>query len=311
MADHLASYLDRLRTRNYAVNTLANYGRTLRRLDAFLRAFCDCDLSNRVASVHPDHMRAFQAHLLTLPLCARTRNQQISHVQGFFAFLVADKILADDPSTVLYATRRGYDPAPPDPAKERIYRPEELQRLVGALSRKAQTSVIAARDLALVMLYLCSALRVSEACSLNAGQVEEMRHGAVQCRCKGGWWKRVTVSARVVPFLLRYLAMRPDSAPDAPLFLSSRGNRLNRKKAWATIARRQRKAGLKTGQHLFRHIALNAVFKVGGLTMAAQAARHRSLQTTTGYLHDPDPQVLDAYQAVEYAGLLQPCEEPE
>lgn len=166
--------------------------------------------------------------------------------------------------------------------------------------RAATGDPVAVRDLAVVELLYASALRVSELTGLDLGDVDLGRH-TVRVLGKGS-------KERVVPFGLparraidAWLEVRPsdDRSASAPLFIGTRGARLNPRTVFQLVA------GLladlpgsgPAGPHTFRHTAATHLLDGGADLRAVQEILgHASLGTTQLYTHVSSEKLKQAYR---------------
>lgn len=109
-----------------------------------------------------------------------------------------------------------------------------LDEMLGDTSR-----ITDLRDAAILALILGSVLQASEVCALNISQLDEIRNGILFCVRKGGDWKEVGSTSFAVPYLERYLLTRESVDLTDPLFVSQKGNRLNRQALWESFHAKQ------------------------------------------------------------------------
>lgn len=143
-------------------------------------------------------------------------------------------------------------------------------------------------------------------CSLNICQMRDIQNGIVWCRRKGGEVAEVNVASFVFPHVQRYLILRGRCAPDAPLFISQKGNRMTRNALWKSFASKQRELGLNTGIHRFRHTFLSDVdhHSNGSAALARDLGGHSSVAITNNYLHTTPEERRTAVNNMSYACML-------
>lgn len=186
--------------------------------------------------------------------------------------------------------------------KEKYYTHEEIARLLAVPKRDSDQKK---RDRAIIALFVGSGLRVSELCSLNIGDVDNHDRGSVYVRRKGGAWRDVDVADFVYKYLEAYLRTRKDRKnADAPLFLTSHGQRCSGSQMYKAMRTKQNKAGLsdslQRGNHVFRHSFISEVEKIGGGAVARDLANHKSLVITNRYDHSTPQQRRDAVNALQW-----------
>ena len=100
--------------------------------------------------------------------------------------------------------------------------------------------------------------------------------------------------------------VRGRCAPDAPLFISQKGNRMTRNALWKSFASKQRELGLDTGIHRFRHTFLSDVdhHANGSAALARDLGGHSCVAITNNYLHTTPEERRAAVNSMSYAGML-------
>lgn len=186
----------------------------------------------------------------------------------------------------------------------RIRKTFTRQHLTPAESRAVVAAARNRRDKAIITLMLATGLREVEITRLNIGSIkvrhivneqgEEVTRRVLQVWGKG----RDAADAFVViptaawTALLDYLATRPLTAVNAPLFTANstnnRGGRLSTRAIRAIVGPALKKAGLtgvEYSTHSLRHTAAVAALRNGASVMAVQGMlRHASPATTQIYL---------------------------
>jgi integrase/recombinase XerD len=147
------------------------------------------------------------------------------------------------------------------------------------------------RDSALVYLLLDTGVRASEACSLrirdvdlNTGEVT-IRHGA-DGGAKGKKGRTVIIGKRTRHTLWRYLVEREDKDEEqAPLFVTLKGNRLNRDSLRLLIRRLGERVNVKNCHpHRFRHtFAIRYLRSQGDVFTLQVLLGHKSLEMVRRY----------------------------
>lgn len=187
-----------------------------------------------------------------------------------------------------------------DRPREKYYAESDIMKL---LEIPKHDSPLKKRDRAIIALFLGSGLRVSELCSLKIGSLTSHGHGYVYVKRKGGKWKLAEVAEFAYPYLETYLATRPDrNNPDAPLFVTTHGTPCNRDNIYNSMVNRQKHVldmkEFQGGCHVFRHIFVSEVEKIGGGAVARDLANHRSLTITNRYDHSNAQQRRSAVDAL-------------
>ncbi len=166
----------------------------------------------------------------------------------------------------------------------------ELVRLVDATRRHSEP-VYRARNIAILLTLIHTALRVAEVVSLNVAQVDFEHHALANVRAKGGKSLAVAFSGVVADALRGCLAERsrlePDAGQDA-LFVSDRGSRLSVRSVQEMVKRFARLADIQTPvtPHVLRHSAATQLAELGTpLRVIQEICGHASVTTTERYVH--------------------------
>jgi integrase/recombinase XerD len=161
-------------------------------------------------------------------------------------------------------------------------------------------------------LLYASGLRISEAVGLDRDYID-LEGGLVRVVGKGDRERQVPVGEVAVAWLRRYVAeARPallaqghghgenggHGGHGGPLFLSVRGVRLDRRRAWEMLVDAARAAGLKNGisPHTLRHSFATHLLEGGAdLRIVQELLGHASINTTQLYTHLTGERIKDVY----------------
>ena len=129
------------------------------------------------------------------------------------------------------------------------------------------------------------ALRIGELNQLNVGDlILTARKREVVVRCGKGTKRRtVPINSELAEVLREYLAGLP-ADPDAPLFVSQKGNRLSVQGIDYVIRAFGRDAGIDFSAHNLRHSCLTRLIRCGvDIVTVAEIAGHSRLETSRRY----------------------------
>lgn len=220
-------------------------------------------------------------------------------VRGFFAWATETGAVASDPSLRLVAPKRG----------RTLPKVATADALTGVLERlesaAAEGDPLALRDHAMLELLYGAAVRVSELCGLDVGDLDRERRTA---RVLGKGSKE-----RVVPFGLPALravdaylvrgrpalvARRVDEPAASPLFLGARGGRIGPRAVYDLVSRELGpELGGQVGPHALRHSAATHLLDGGADLRAVQEMLgHASLGTTQIYTHVSSERLAASYR---------------
>jgi integrase/recombinase XerD len=157
-------------------------------------------------------------------------------------------------------------------------------------------------------------LRISEAVGLDLDELS-LEEGLVRVVGKGDKERQVPVGEIAIDWLKEYVAdVRPallelwtacrvpadarTRARGGPIFLSVRGERLDRRRAWEMLRSAARSAGLSNGvsPHTLRHSFATHLLEGGAdLRVVQELLGHASISTTQLYTHLTGERIKDIY----------------
>jgi integrase/recombinase XerD len=268
--------------RGVAANTLAAYGRDLRRYVTHLGtlgvpalgAVSEPMVAGFLASLRegdPDHP----------PLSASSAARTLVAVRGLHRFAARDGIVAAD---VARAVR---PPAPPRRLPKAIP-VDDVERLLEAAGFDG--TPLALRDRALLEVLYGTGARISEAVGLAVDDLDRTS-SAVVLRGKGGKERIVPVGSYALRAVEDYLVRsRPALAAAGRgtprLFLNARGGPLSRQSAWTILRVAAERAGLAAAisPHTLRHSFATHLLDGGAdVRVVQELLGHASVTTTQVY----------------------------
>ena len=265
--------------RGVAANTLAAYGRDLRRYLAHLGGM------DRLGDVSEAQVAGFLAALREgdadhPPLSASSAARAVVAVRGLHRFAARDGIVADD---VARAVR---PPAPPRRLPKAIS-VDDVERLLEAAGFDG--TPLALRDRALLEVLYGTGARISEAVGLDVDDLID--RDAVVLRGKGGKERVVPVGSyarkAVDDYLVRARPALAAGGRGTPrLFLNARGGTLSRQSAWTILRVAAERAGLATeiSPHTLRHSYATHLLDGGAdVRVVQELLGHASVSTTQVY----------------------------
>lgn len=212
---------------------------------------------------------------------AATRNRMLTVLKGYLAFLVKDRLLAENPATGV-RTQRKLQRAPV------FLELDEGARILLAL--RNQISAQSKRNMALLTLMLGSGLRVSEIVGLNVDTWQDaLRHGWLTIIGKGNKERIVPPSEEAIERVQAYVAVRPQVPADRtgfPLFVSRNNKRISTERIEQIVRELAVQAGItkRITPHRLRATWVTQLLISGANPREVQAmAGHTSLDTTMLY----------------------------
>jgi integrase/recombinase XerD len=230
------------------------------------------------------------------PLRPTSLRRKAASLRGFYRFCFAEGIIATD-----LAARFDL------PRQPRLL-PEVLtvEEVDGLLSAQTADTPAGLRNRALLELLYASGLRISEAVGLDRDDLS-LDEGLVRVIGKGDRERQVPVGEIALDWLRRYMTeVRPawlalattPLAHGGPLFLSVRGDRYDRRRAWEMLVSTARSAGLQNGvsPHTLRHSFATHLLEGGAdLRIVQELLGHANISTTQLYTHLTGERIKDVY----------------
>ena len=276
-------YLDHLAVeRGVAANTLAAYGRDLRR---YLDHLAALDLP-ALGDVSEAVVAGFLASLREgddehPPLSASSAARAVVAVRGLHRFAARDGIVEAD---VARAVR---PPAPPRRLPKAMS-VDDIGRLLEAAG--FDRTPLALRDRALLEVLYGTGARISEAVGLSVDDLDRSS-SAVLLRGKGGKERVVPVGSYALraadDYLVRARPVLAAAGRGTPrLFLNARGGPLSRQSAWTILRSAAERAGLAAAvsPHTLRHSYATHLLDGGAdVRVVQELLGHASVTTTQVY----------------------------
>jgi site-specific recombinase XerD len=278
-----AFFVDRLvRERGASAHTITAYRDTMRLLLTFAdhrlgkqpAALDLADLDAPLIAAFLDHLQHKRGN------SERTRNARLAAIHSLFKFAarrhpeqaaLVQRVLAIPPKRF-------------DKALVSYLTPADVEALLAAPDRLTWTG---RRDHALLLLAVCTGLRVSELVSLNRADLQLAGPSAhVECLGKGRKQRRTPLDKPTIAVLKVWLAERGGGNED-PLFPARTGARLSRDAVERLVTKHATAAGLKAvTPHVLRHTTAMQLLHAGvDIAVIALWLGHEQADTTQIYLH--------------------------
>jgi integrase/recombinase XerC len=253
----------------------------------------------RLSDVDLEHLRQWLWESVQRGEARSTIARRTAAARGLFAWATEEGYIPTDPSLRLIAPKRGR-------TLPKVATADTLDQVLTRMAAgAAQGDPLALRDHAILELLYGAAVRVSELCGLDIGDVDHDRRTA---RVLGKGSKE-----RVVPFGLpaqraldayvvrarpQLLARRTAGGSEHALFLGARGGRIGPRAVYDVVARELGpELGGAVGPHALRHSAATHLLDGGADLRAVQEMLgHVSLGTTQIYTHVSSERLAASYR---------------
>ena len=225
-----------------------------------------------------------------------TLRRRAASMRGFYRFCYAEGLIETD------LAGRFDLPRQPRLLPE-VLSVAEVERL---LETKTADTPAGIRDRALLELLYAAGLRISEAVGLDLDDID-LNEAVVRVIGKGDRERQVPVGDIAIVWITLYVAeVRPgwleqrpgERRHGGPLFLSVRGERLDRRRAWEMLVAAAESASLKEGisPHTLRHSFATHLLEGGAdLRIVQELLGHASINTTQLYTHLTGERIKDVY----------------
>ena len=261
--------------RMYSPHTVDAYCRDL----AIFTAFFDKPLNlKKLARIDIRGFRAYLSSRAAENISKTSLAREISTIRNFFRWLNKNDIIKNDAISLLSSPRQ-------PKALPRAADTEDIFKLLGKACQNAARPWEGLRDKAVFTLLYGCGLRISEALSLNIGDLDDQH--LLRITGKGNKTRLVPLLPAVVDSINNYLAECPYRQQTGdPMFLGARGERLSPR----IIQRQMQKIRLEIGlpetitPHALRHSYATHLLAAGtDLRSIQELLGHSSLTTTQRY----------------------------
>ena len=238
-------------------------------------------------------VQAVLARLLDLQRKASSLARMRVSLRRFFAWMVEERLRADDPTVLLEAVRHE-KPLP------RSLSEAEVERLLAAPDLATPAGL---RDAAMLELLYACGLRVSELVGLPLSAVF-LQEAVLRVRGKGDKVRLVPMGEQAAEMVERYCReARPqllEGLVSDVLFIAARGGAMNRRTFWKLIHDYAIAVGIRTAvsPHTLRHaFATHLVNHGADLRVVQMLLGHSNLSTTQIYTHVAEARLAKVFAA--------------
>lgn len=282
VATAVEHYLTTCRTEGKTPKTLRDYREKLGRFVAWHNATLgEFDLATaREFVAHLQSSKKWSGHpgipTSELTLSAQSVAGYVRTLKGFGTWLFEEGYTEDN------VLRRLAKPKVPVRVME-VLTDDEVRRLLGAVDGN---SAQGARDLAILVLFLDTGLRLSELVGLRVAYVH-LEDGWLKILGKGEKERVVPFGARATKVLNRYLCFfRPAEADGEVVFVNADGGPITHNTIKMLFVRLRQRSGLpRLHPHLLRHTFATTYLMAGGDVFSLQTILgHTTLEMTRRYV---------------------------
>jgi len=281
--------------KGYSQNTIAAYQNDLNGLADFAEK--EAARQGEVplwANFNRQNMLSYQLDLKERGYVPTTLARKVAAARSFFAFLVAEGVIKNDPTENMSSPGIG----------KVLPKPISIEQVRRLMEQPAKLSTAEAkRDRAMLELLYASGMRISELVSLNMGDVNTDDDHYVRCFGKGHKERIIPIYEQVARTVKEYIEgprlQLARNKQEAALFLNARGERLTRQGFWQKLKEYARTAGLDTkiSPHTLRHSFATHMLSGGADLRAVQELLgHANISTTQVYTHLTTEHIRRTYE---------------
>lgn len=252
-------------------NTVEAYRRDTLSFSNFLEKHQVSDFN----AVKQAHIVEFLGYLKAKGLASASICRALIALKVFFRFTKREGITANNIAYYLESPKLWQ--VVPD-----VLSCQDVEKL---LNLSDTSTLIGARDKAMIEVLYSSGLRVSELCSLNLYDVDDT---FIRVVGKGNKERVVPIGSKAITAIDHYLHLRGDSYREEALFLSRSGKRIDRITVWKIIKTRAKEAGIDKyiSPHVLRHsFATHLLDNGADLRIIQDMLGHASISSTDRYTH--------------------------
>lgn len=283
--------------RGRSANTIAAYGRDLRRYARFLRnrgIHDAAEVDSRTVSAFVDYLRALVDEDGHRELSDATIARTLVAVRSLHRFAVSEGLAGQDPTDELVAPRtaRGL------PKGLTV---DEVESVLVAVPGDTPRAL---RDRAILETLYASGVRISELIALDRDDVD-LALGLIRVTGKGRKERVVPIGRAARDAIDNYLVRgRPVLADrgdgSSAVFLNHRGGRLGRQGCWSVVREAGDRAGVgeRLTPHVLRHSCATHLLEGGAdIRVVQELLGHASISTTQVYTMVTSEHLRSAYDA--------------
>ena len=267
-------------------NTLSSYLRDIRQLGEYMETHGGPEIdeaSEDELSEYVNWLRSSGKSIATVSRC-------IASMKGFYAFLVSDGVIKENPASGLV----------PDKNVQKLPQILTSKEVELLLEQPECTDMKGYRDRAMLELLYATGIRVSELIAMNEADVN-LDAGIVYCRSheKERAIPLYPAAVRALSEYIRFIRPRMIADPsEKSLFVNVSGERMSRQGFWKLIKHYQAKAGIEKTitPHTLRHSFATHLLENGAdLRSIQEMLGHADISSTQIYSQLVKKQLKDVY----------------
>lgn len=283
------SYLDEIKNiKRYSPHTILSYVEDL-------RSFCQFCIDSSKTEIEDISGKTIKSYIMTLneiSLNKKSISRKLASIRGMFNYACRMDYLQKNPAEGIHNPKQGR--TLPEVASE-----NNLNSILELVDKEIDKKEKDAKLIKVIieLLYGC-ALRVSELCNLNIGDID-ISSGTLRVHGKGNKVRIVPVGTKSKIIIKEYLLERNNNLPGEPLLLNENKIRIYPRMVYRII---NHYLGVtsdlkKKSPHVLRHSAATHMLDNGADLLAVkEILGHENLSTTQIYTHVSVERLKSAYK---------------
>ncbi len=249
-------------------------------------------LTERIIAVNPLDIRSYLAAMHSRDYSKASIARKLATLRSFYKFLVRTGRIETSPVSVVRTPRQN----------KRLPKCLDIHQVSVLLAAPDATTLLGARDKAILETIYSSGLRIGELVALNLEDLDEFS-GALRIRGKGKKERLVPIGGKALEAIREYLALsqaRFGERDRGTLFINKAGRRLSDRSIRRKLNKYLIMAGLDTNisPHDLRHSFATHMLNAGAdLRTVQEMLGHESLSTTQIYTHLTTRRLKEVYDA--------------
>ena len=249
-------------------------------------------MNRRLLEVDTEVVRGFLSELREKNYCKSTVARKLATLRSFYKFLVRRAYLSSNPVAPIRTPKQD----------KRLPKCLEIEQIERLLSNPDTTTLLGARDRAMLETLYSTGLRVSELVALDVSDVL-LDTSVIRVRGKGKKQRMIPLGPGAVQAILHFLDMRRNDSRSGnfdaeALFINKHGRRLSTRSVRRKLDKYLLEAGLdlSVSPHTLRHSFATHMLRRGAdLRSVQEMLGHQSLSTTQIYTHLSGERVRKTY----------------
>lgn len=251
------------------------------------------DINRRLLAVDTDLVRLFMSKLRDRNYCKSTVARKLATLRSFYKFLVRRELAGSNPVAPIRTPKQ----------EKRLPKYLDVEQIEKLFSNCDASTLLGARDRAILEMLYSTGIRVSELVALNVADID-LGNSVIHVRGKGKKERVVPIGPSAVKAVIHYLDMRRSGLNNEKqnveaLFINKHGQRLSTRSVRRKLDKYLLEAGLdlSISPHTLRHsFATHMLQRGADLRSVQEMLGHQSLSTTQIYTHLTNANLKKEYE---------------